>query len=109
MATLVGVIAVLAWAFAATIERDRQRAKPRTFPSEREVSYDSSEEIPAESSTIAVSTRSQGTHTIVCMEPYESEVRDFHPFGVGSDRRCIARIWILTWSYPWWALEDLNL
>ena len=69
-------------AFAATIERDRQRAEPWTFPSEREVSYLSSEEIPADSSKIVVATWSPGTHAIVCMEPYEGEVMDFRPFGV---------------------------
>jgi hypothetical protein len=69
-------------AFAATIERDRRRAEPWTFPSEREVSYLSSEEIPADSSKIVVSTWSPGIHAIVCMEPYEGEVMDFRPFGV---------------------------
>ena len=68
--------------FATTIERDRRRAEPWTFPSEREVSYLSSEEIPAESSKIVVSTWSPGTHAIVCMESYEGEVMDFRPFGV---------------------------
>ena len=70
-------------AFAATIEQDRQRAEPWTFPSEREVSNLSCEVIPAGSANVVVTTWSPGTpHAIVCMEPYEGGVMDFRPFGV---------------------------
>ena len=69
--------------FAATIERDRRGAEPSIFAdTEKEVSYLSSEVIPADSSGSVVTTMSPGRHAIVCMQPYQGEVMDFRPFGV---------------------------
>ena len=69
-------------AFAATLDRDRRSAEPCCFPSESEVTYLSSEVIPANRTGSAVTTMSPGRHAVVCMQPYEGEVMDLRPFKI---------------------------